>query len=103
MRYENMEALNAAYPERAMMGFEEELRYIEDCYDTMEGIGFKKTFDSPYEEYEMYNGKCFTVVRRLSYPTDSVDMEVLPMWDIQFADGTVIHAYPEEICKDACI
>ena len=104
MKYNSMTELNAAYGgdkmDRGSMSLEEELRYVQDCFDTFEGIGFRRAFRSPYEEQERNNGKEFTVVRRLSYANGDADLECLPMWHIRFADGDEIDAYPEEICEE---
>lgn len=99
MVYENFEKLNAQYPERDDMSFEEELEYVKDCFDTYENIGFTDTFQTPYEDKAKYNGMRFSVVKRLSYVENDTDLECLPMWRIKFENGEEIDAYPEEICE----
>jgi len=99
MKYESFEALNAEYPEgRSELGFDDELCYVEDAFDTYEGIGLAETFESPYEDNSRYNGMKFEVIRRMSYAEDAVDITVLPKWLVRVEDGTEIEAYPEEIC-----
>lgn len=84
---------------------EEERRFVNDCFDLYESIGFSETFHSPYEEYKENNGKKFTVLRRVeeripgkSDGADTSDLSCLPLWSIQFEDGEIAQAYPEEIC-----
>lgn len=99
MVYKDFEELNKDYDkERSDMNFEEELCYVTDCFDTYEALGFKDTFESPYEDKASYNGQVFTVTGRLLYSEGEADIECLPMWHIKFNDGTEIDAYPEEIC-----
>lgn len=99
MIYETFEDLSAAYPERSEQNFEEELSYVEDLFDTYEQFGFLESFSSPFEDERKYEGMSFTVLRRLSYVLDDVDLECLPMWLIRLEDGTEMQAYPEEICQ----
>ena len=97
MVYKDMKELNDNYEnEREDMNYEESLKYVNDCFDTLESVGFLDTYNSPYDDYRQYNGQKFTVVDRVS---DEVDLECLPLWHIRFEDGTVITAFPEEICK----
>lgn len=80
---------------------EEEKRFVADCFDTYEYIGFTDTFGTPYQSKKHLNGKKFSVlgrVKELSEDTNGVDLHCLPMWNIRFEDGTEIAAYPEEIC-----
>ena len=91
--------------DRCDLSEEEERKYVNDCFDLYEHIGFSETFRTPYEEYEEYNGKKFVVLGRLKERTpenptdlDSADLACLPMWSIRFEDGKVAHAYAEEIC-----
>ena len=99
MIYNSIKELNKNYPERDKQTFEEEISYVEDCFDTYESIGFADAFETSYADNAKYDGESFAVVRRVSYVKDDVDLEVLPMWRIRFAGGTEIDAYPEEICK----
>ena len=60
---------------------------------------FKSTFESPYDQYKHRNGHEFTVLRKIDKPDDTHDEEVLPMYEIQFKDGEIIEAWPEEVVK----
>ena len=75
--------------------------YIKDCFDMYETEGFADTFESPYEEFKIYNGKRFHVIRRCN-ENDGFDFETLPMWEISIEDGfeneKIVYAFPEEIC-----
>lgn len=100
MIYKNFYELNKAYnKERSKMSFEEELSYIEDCFDTHEALGFRDTFESSYAEGDYYNGMKFTVDGRCQYVDGDIeDLSSLPRWHITLEDGTKIDAYPEDIC-----
>lgn len=79
--------------------FEDELEITEDAFNMYEEAGFLETFDSPYDDTRSKNGMKFKVLRRLSYVTDDVDIENLPMWEVEFENGEHEQCYPEEICK----
>lgn len=105
-KYTNFNDLRKAYNfnykdknDRCDLTEEEERNYVNDCFDLYEYIGFSDTFQSPYEQSEKDNGKKFTVLRRVSEEDDRADLCCLPLWVIQFEDGRVDQAYPEEICK----
>ena len=83
--------------ERNDLTIEQERKYIEDCFDTYEKIGFLDFFYSPYNSYNMHNGKKFKVIRRMS--ETEVDLECLPMWFIFVETGEEIQDYQEEIYK----
>ena len=98
------EKLDAAYPNlntEEGLSFDELFEYVQDSFDLYEKLGFKEKYDTPYEDYQKYNGKSFKVVRRMSYADDDIDLECLPKWIIRFEDGAEIEAWPEEICKAA--
>lgn len=98
--FKTFEELHKFYPEsRDDMSFDEEVQFVNDCFDTYEHIGFVEEFSSPYDEVSEYNGMKFTVTGRIGYVTDNVDIENLPMWRITLEDGTEVMALPEEICK----
>ena len=98
MVYKDFDELNKAHGcDRNEMDFEQELMYVEDCFDTYEAIGFTQTYESPYED-KSHNGQKFTVDGRLSYSEGEADLECLPMWHITFENGDKADAYPEEIC-----
>lgn len=102
MIYNCFEELNRAYGmTRERMSTEMESRYVKDCFDTYENIGFRKRFHSPYENEKQYNGMEFTVIGRAPHD-EYMDMRSLPMWRISFSNGESIDAYPEEVCKIPC-
>lgn len=78
--------------------FEEELELVEDAFNMYEEAGFLDTFQSPYEDLGK-NGMKFKVIRRTSYIQDNVDLEQLPLWEVEFENGEFATCYPEEICK----
>ena len=41
MVYKSFDELNAKYPSRDEMSFEEELEYVRDAFDTYENLGFR--------------------------------------------------------------
>ena len=100
MVYPTFEELEKNYEnDRENMGFEEELCFINDCYDTYEAGGFCETFESLFDDNKSCNGMKFTVDGRVSYVTDDADLCALPMWHITLENGEHIDAYPEEICR----
>lgn len=88
--------------EREKMTGEEEKEWLEDCFLLYEKEGFARCFWSQGGDYKEYHEKAFTVIRRTE-EKDGFDMECLPAWRIQFADGTVIDAYPDEIIPSEMI
>lgn len=88
--------LNEKYPEsRAVMSAKREKDFVNDCFALYEKEGFAKKFWTPYDKDKQRIGQSFTVLSRCSM--ENFDLECLPMWQIKFADGTCIDAYPEEI------
>ena len=81
---------------------DEERNFVNDCFDTYEKIGFADTFGTPYTGEKKYKGMRFTVLGRVKEITEDkengADLECLPMWNIQFENGDIMAAYPEEIC-----
>lgn len=81
---------------------DEERNFVNDCFDIYEHIGFAETFRTPYTGEEKYEGMRFTVLGRVKEITEDkengADLECLPMWNIQFENGDIMAAYPEEIC-----
>ena len=105
--YTNFKDLHRAYGfgngdrTRDNLSYEEEKAFVEDCFDTYEHIGFANTFGTPYDGERKYVGMKFAVlgrVRDIAVDINGADLECLPMWHIQFENGEVIAAYPEEIC-----
>lgn len=88
--------INEKYPDdRSAMSVEMEEAFVEDCFSCYEQEGFAKKFWTPHSDYADRIGQSFKVVGRCS--TKDSELSVLPMWDIEFSDGSVIGAYPEEI------
>lgn len=84
--------------DRTYLTLEDEEEFVEDAFNMYEESGFIDKFKSPYLEGMPDNGKTFKVIRRVSVD-DGVDIENLPMWIVEFEDGTQDYCYPEEICK----
>lgn len=94
------------YPEdRDKMSLEKEREFVEDCFKLYEQEGFSSAFSevfwSPYDDQKQYIGEKFTVLGRVKEYSEETkegnDLECLPMWKIQFENGDIIDAYPEEI------
>lgn len=97
------EDMKRKYPmEREKMTKEQEKEWLNDCYSLYEQEGFARCFWSQGGDYKEYHGKTFEVIRRTE-EKDGFDMECLPAWRIQFKDGTVIDAYPDEIIQSEMI
>ena len=86
-------------PNRSEMDFETELEFIEDAFNMYETSGFSATYHSIYKDETDFNGVAFQVIGRASYKNGDCDFEQLPMWHIEFEDGTKYMAFPEEITK----
>ena len=83
----------------------QERKFVNNCFFIYENIGFTDTFGTPYTgetKYKKYTGMRFTVLGRVKEIAEDkehgADLECLPMWYIQFANGDIVAAYPEEIC-----
>ena len=88
--------MKTKYPEyRNQMSEEREKDFVADCFECYEKEGFSKKFWSPFGDYKDRIGQKFVVVGRCT--TKNSDLSALPMWNIKFADGVIIGAYPEEI------
>lgn len=91
------------YPmEREEMTREQEKEWIEDCYSLYEKEGFARCFWSCGGDYKEYHEKPFKVLRRTK-ESDGFDMECLPAWRIEFEDGKLLDAYPDEIIPSVMI
>ena len=99
MSVEEFDAKWGETPNRSKMDFETELEFIEDAFNMYETSGFSATYHSIYEEEKDFNGVAFQVIGRASYSNGDCDLEQLPMWHIEFEDGTKHMAFPEEITK----
>ena len=88
--------MNKKYPEyREEMSEKREEEFVNDCFDCYEQEGFSKKFWDRNGDYEEKIGQSFKVLGRIT--TEEADLCCLPMWRIEFADGTTIAAYPDEI------
>lgn len=82
-----------------------EIKFVNNLYEKYEKEGFSKVFISPFELGGQVNrqGTPFKVLGRIRPMTeidngeDTADLETLPLWKIQFEDGEIMAAYPEEI------
>ena len=88
------------YPEkREEMSEKIERDFVNDCFDLYEQEGFSEKFWTSDEKYQKYIGQKFKVLNRT--PEKRNDLCTLPLWDIEFEDGTQLTAYPEEIIPSA--
>lgn len=99
MSVEEFDAKWGEMPNRSEMDFETELEFIEDAFNMYETSGFSATYHSIYKDETDFNGVAFQVIGRASYKDGDCDFEQLPMWHIEFEDGTKYMAFPEEITK----
>lgn len=100
MSVEEFDAKWGEIPNRSEMDFETELEFIEDAFNMYETSGFSATYHSiNLDDDKDFNGVAFQVIGRASYVTNDCDFEQLPMWHIEFEDGTKHMAFPEEITK----
>lgn len=99
MSVEEFDAKWGEIPNRSEMDFETEVEFIEDAFNMYETSGFSATYHSIYEDETDFNGVAFQVIGRASYKNLDCDFEQLPMWHIEFEDGTKHMAFPEEITK----
>lgn len=96
MKIDNFEKLYEKYPiDREDMSVKEEREFVSHCFDIYEKEGFSKVFWSMGGDFPEYQNKPFKVIERAKEPEH--DLCVLPMWKIQFEDGKVISAYPDEV------
>lgn len=99
MSVEEFDAKWGETPNRSEMDFETEFEFIEDAFNMYETSGFSATYHSIYDDETDFNGVAFQVIGRASYSNGDCDFEQLPMWHIEFEDGTKHMAFPEEITK----
>jgi hypothetical protein len=99
MSVEEFDAKWGKMPNRSEMDFETEVEFIEDAFNMYETSGFSATYHSIYKDETDFNGVAFQVIGRASYSNGDCDFEQLPMWHIEFEDGTKYMAFPEEITK----
>lgn len=100
MSVEEFDAKWGEMPNRSEMDFETELEFIEDAFNMYETSGFSATYHSiGIDDGKDFDGVAFQVIGRASYANLDCDLEQLPMWHIEFEDGTKHMAFPEEITK----
>lgn len=100
MSVEEFDAKWGETPNRSEMDFETELEFIEDCFNMYETSGFSATYHSiGIDDGKDFDGVAFQVIGRASYENNDCDLEQLPMWHIEFEDGTKHMGFPEEITK----
>lgn len=100
MSVEEFDAKWGKRPNRNEMDFETELEFIEDAFNMYETSGFSATYHSiGIDDGKDFNGVAFQVIGRASYKNGDCDFEQLPMWHIEFEDGTKYMAFPEEITE----
>ena len=93
----NWDDMKKEYPEyRDEMTKDRERRFVNDCFALYEKEGYNKYFWSQGGDFKQYHGEPFTVLGRAKEDLDA-DLECLPMWKIQFLNGPIICAYPDEI------
>lgn len=83
--------------DRYALSEEKEREFVEDAFNMYEGGGFSPTFHTPFEDRADMNGVAFQVIGRAT--TEESDLEQLPMWKIEFEDGTEDYAFPCEITE----
>jgi hypothetical protein len=86
--------------DRNKMTIKQEREFVNTWYDRYEK-DFAKTFWTPYSDYNSRIGQGFEVVGRVL--EDETDLECLPMWKIQFEDGEIIFAHPEEVINSEIV
>lgn len=83
--------------DRYALSEEKEKEFVEDAFNMYETGRFSPTFHTPFEDRADMNGVAFQVIGRAT--TEDCDLEQLPMWKIEFEDGTEDYAYPCEITE----
>lgn len=88
--------LNVRYPmDREDMSESQQIEFLEHCYKLYEREGFAKKFWCNSSDFEGRIGETFKVVRRIWQ--EDADLDSLPMWEIQFEDGSTTVAWADEI------
>lgn len=99
--YRNFNELNKAYgldspnKNRSDLTREEEIKYVNDCFDLYESIGFFHTMEHD-GSYIGTAERDIIVICRVDIKGFS--LEHLPAWFVRFNNGDIITASPEEIC-----
>lgn len=78
----------------------EKLRRSHALCQLVDKIGFAPLFYTDYddEKRSRYNGRKFTVIRKIEEPEWGIEIEDLPLYEIRFIDKTTMLAHPIEIC-----
>lgn len=96
------EDMKSKYPMwRDEMTEEQEKEFVSDCFMLYEKEGFAKVFWSQGGDLEEYHNKSFKVLGRST--EKDTDLCCMPMWNIQFEDGYITAAYPDEIIPSEMI
>jgi len=84
------------YPmDRSEMTEEEEIEFVEDCFNLYEKEGFSPKFWTPFSDNADRIGLPIKIVGRIE--TDSIhDLSCLPMWRARLA-GSESEGFPEEV------
>lgn len=92
---------------REDMNWEEERGFVLFMYDKYEKAGFNEHFFTDRKlppEFNNEIGKGYKLLKRMEVPNtpeeegEKMPILDLPAWEIEFADGKKLVAYPEEIC-----
>lgn len=97
MSVEEFDAKWGVDVDRYRLSEEEEREFVEDAFNMYETGGFSPTFHTPFTDRADMNGVAFQVIGRAT--TENCDLEQLPVWKIEFEDGTKDYAYPCEITE----
>lgn len=71
--------------------------FVEKTFQKFEKNGHSKTFYPSGSDFIDYEGKPYIVLGRLTPEENENIWDGVPMWDIQFEDGTRTSAFPDEI------
>ena len=97
MSVEEFDAKWGVNVDRYTLSEEVEKDFVEDAFNMYETGGFSPTFHTPFTDRADMNGVAFQVIGRAT--TEECDLEQLPVWKIEFEDGTEDYAYPCEITE----
>ena len=97
MSVEEFDAKWGVDVDRYALSEEVEKEFVEDAFNMYETGGFFPTFHTQFTDRADMNGVAFQVIGRAT--TEDCDLEQLPMWKIEFEDGTEHYAFPCEITE----
>ena len=96
MKVNSWKDMKTKYPEdRSVMAEKREREFVNDCFSLYEKNRFAKKFWTPYDDLKDKIGMNFEVIERC--PEEQNPLDLLPLWNIRFDDGTETCANPEEI------